>query len=379
MITLLTGTPGAGKTAWVVQELTRLPSQRKLYVHGIPELKIAHEPIYCTSELCEFCGKVVPEILNDPHAYYVEDWPEWATEGSLILVDEVQFIWRPGNSASKIPYGIAALETHRHKGLDFWLVSQGPHLFHSNIRLLIGRHIHLVSNWRGRTEYEFPECRQNVASRSDAIKRPYTLPKKIFGLYKSASLHTKLDKRKPMSLYVFVACIFFLVVGVFMTINRISGRFESKPVVSQAAGVPTQATLGAGGGAAAFSTPSSSQNLLPGHSVRRSSFPDFQPTIPGVLESAPAYAPLLRVVAAPLLSGCVYNITKDKCSCFTQQATPYPASREYCMESVKNHRFNPYLARRRQPLISHSEKSIPDSDDSVHTEPVHVASSQVDE
>jgi zona occludens toxin len=45
MLTLVTGTPGAGKTAWTVQELTRLPSQRKIYVHGIPELKIAHEPI----------------------------------------------------------------------------------------------------------------------------------------------------------------------------------------------------------------------------------------------------------------------------------------------------------------------------------------------
>ncbi|MFZ2407128.1 MAG: zonular occludens toxin domain-containing protein [Methylobacter sp.] len=378
MITSLTGTPGSGKTAWIVQELTRLPSQRKLYVHGIPELKIAHEPIYCTSKLCEFCGAVAPEILNDPHAYYVEDWPQWATDGSLIVVDEVQYVWRPSNSASKIPYGIAALETHRHRGLDFWLISQGPHLFHSNIRLLIGRHIHLVSNWRGRTEYEFPECRQNVASRSDAIKRPYVLPKKIFGLYKSASLHTKLDKRKPMSLYVFVACIFFLVIGAFMMINRISGKFESNPSVPQTAGATSQATLGAGGGAAAVSA-HSLPNPPPAQPVRRSSFPDFQPTIPGVLESAPAYAPLLRVVAAPLLSGCVYNITKDKCSCFTQQATPYPASRDYCMESVKNHRFNPYLARRRMPLLAHSEGPEHDSDDSVHSEPVRVASSQVDD
>ena len=55
MITLITGTPGAGKTAWTVQELTRLPSQRKIYIHGVPELKIAHEPIFCISELCEHC------------------------------------------------------------------------------------------------------------------------------------------------------------------------------------------------------------------------------------------------------------------------------------------------------------------------------------
>lgn len=344
MITLITGTPGAGKTAWLVQELTRLPTQRKVYVHGIPELKIAHEPIYCTSELCEFCGSIAPEVLNDPHAYYVEDWPHWATEGSLLVVDEVQFIWRPGNSASKIPHGIASLETHRHKGLDFWIISQGPHLFHSNIRLLIGRHIHLVANWRGRTEYEFPECRQNVAARSDAIQRPYSLPKKIFGLYKSASLHTKLEKRKPLSFYVLIASVLFIAVGASMLAARLSAKFDPAPqTVIKSADTQTQATIGAGGGGAAvMSQISNSTHNQTGADVE---FPDFEPSIPGVLESAPAYRPLLKVVAAPILYGCVYSLAKDQCKCYTQQATPYPTSKPYCMETVKNHRFNPYFER----------------------------------
>lgn len=339
MITLITGTPGAGKTAWLVQELTRLPTQRKIYVHGIPELKVAHEPIYCTSDLCEFCGSIAPEVLNDPHAYYVEDWPHWATEGSLLVVDEVQFIWRP-SSSGKLPQGIAALETHRHKGLDFWIISQGPHLFHSNIRLLISRHIHLVANWRGRTEYEFPECRQNVAARSDAIKRPYTLPKKIFGLYKSASMHTKLEKRKPLSYYVLIACVCFIAIGTTLFVGRIKSKFEPTPQQTKAADTPTQATLGAGGGGAA-AVPLS--NTL--HAKPQNNFPDFKPTIPGVLESAPAYQPLLKVTSAPLLFGCVYSAARDECKCYTQQATPYPTSKPYCMETVKNHRFNPYFER----------------------------------
>lgn len=74
-------------------------------------------------------------------------------------------------------------------------------------------------------------------------------------------------------------------------------------------------------------------------------FPDFNPTIPGVLESAPAYQPLLKVTAVPVLFGCVYSVAKDQCKCYTQQATPYPASKGYCLETVKNHRFNPYYER----------------------------------
>lgn len=358
MITLITGTPGAGKTAWIVQELTRLPSQRKIYVHGIPELKIAHEPIYCMSELCEMCRSVPAEIIEDSHACFVEDWPEWSTEGSLLVVDEVQYIWRPGNSSSKLPYGIAALETHRHKGLDFWLISQGPHLFHSNIRLLIGRHIHLVANWRGRTEYEFPECRQNTSSRSDAITRPYRLPKKVFSLYKSASMHTKLDKRLPISFYVAVAALLLLAFYGVRIYNVINSKTQpSVAEVKSPSGPQTQATLGAGGGGqGGDNKPVSTASTFV---VPAPPMPDFEPRQPGVLESAPAYAHLLKVTEAPLLAGCVYSVSKDECKCYTRQATPYPASKNYCLEQVKNHRFNPYLQRSAQAAPSPGNPANP--------------------
>lgn len=354
MLTLITGTPGAGKTAWTVQELTRLPSQRKLYIHGIPELKIAHEPIYCLSELCEHCrslthlvekapvydsfgvciqeGYQCIEEINKPGqpVYLVEEWPDWASHGSLIVIDEVQRVWRP---ATKLPDEIAALETHRHKGLDFWLISQGPHLFHSNIRLLIGRHIHLVDAWRGRKEYEFAECRQNVNSRSDAVERPYKLPKHIFGMYKSASIHTKINHRKPLSYYLMLGAIAMTVLLAVNAYRRFSAKFEqpaAKPVEAVAtAGPEARARAEAPGPDAA--TASQGNN---------GGYPDFKPTIPGVPESAPAYLPLLQVKAVPLLVGCVQN--KDKCNCYTAQGTIYPTTPVYCAETVKGHRFNPY-------------------------------------
>lgn len=349
MITLITGTPGAGKTAWTVQEITRLPAQRKIYVHGVPELKIAHEPIYCFSELCEYCRSI--ELPPEPEGeftplndwpLFVEFWPDWATDGSLIIIDEVQRIWRPENSSRTPAEGIARLETHRHKGLDFWLISQGPHLFHSNIRLLVGRHIHLVANWRGRSEYEFPECRQNVTSRSDAIVRPYKLPKKIFDKYKSASLHTKLNKRKPLSLYVFAACILSVIALGGNIVSRIYDRAHpelNSPAMASMqiapelpAGAPAQA-----GGAGAIA----SADTL-GVQPVKTPFPDFTPVKEGVPESAPAYSELIKVTSVPVLAGCTLNKKTNDCRCYTHQATPYPASQPYCVEMVKGHRFNPF-------------------------------------
>lgn len=64
MITLITGTPGTGKTAFVLAELLELRKKeptRLVYVHGIKDLKslkqggIAHESVYCKSQLCDIC------------------------------------------------------------------------------------------------------------------------------------------------------------------------------------------------------------------------------------------------------------------------------------------------------------------------------------
>ena len=42
MITLITGTPGTGKTAYAVSELEKI-SGKNIFVDGIPELQLPHE------------------------------------------------------------------------------------------------------------------------------------------------------------------------------------------------------------------------------------------------------------------------------------------------------------------------------------------------
>lgn len=361
MITFITGTNGAGKTAWLVQELTRLPSQRKVYQHGIPGLKVAHEPIFCKSPDCEYCQSLIVtgeggsylkadfdhamvdeegNIVMPPNVLFIEDWPDWATDGSLIVVDECQRPWRASNQ-SNVPIGIKRLETHRHKGLDFWLISQSPKLLHTNIRELVGRHIHLVANWRGRNEYEWPEVQDNVRSRGDAIIRPYKLPKPVFKLYHSASLHTKLVKRKPLAYYAFLASLAVLAIIGYRFSLKMADVFGDSNPEAQAASAPApiaagapQATQGAGGVQAAKSF----------SNEQRGDFPDFTPTVEGRPESAPAYAQLLKVTAVPVLAGCIKSA--NTCKCYTQQATPYPATWDQCLEHVMNLKFNPFVTPR---------------------------------
>lgn len=387
MITLITGSNGTGKTAYLVNEMVKLlkaeigkdhhkfvawflrlffdatkPPSRPLFVHGIKELKIPHTPIYCRDDLCDICRSNI-ELVNweqrqdraqDVDKFlYAEDWPRWKQTGALIIIDEIQRIWPPSNSTNRLPEALSLMQTHRSYGVDFWIISQDPSLFHKNIRTLVGLHIHLLSTWNGRQQYEWPFCKDNVQSTGNAVARPYKLPSEIFHLYKSADMHTKLKKRMPLAVYAFAACI-VVMVGLSVHIyQRYSEKFEESDKVAlttDSVSVPTGE-----GGALAAALPVSTAPV-----IQNSSYPDFKPTVEGVPESAPAYSELLKVTAVPLLVGCVYSKTTDVCSCYTAQATPYPASKEYCMAQIKNKRFNPYL----QPQSVQTVQKQPDEQSS---------------
>src|SRR5256885_16044190 len=84
-----------------------------------------------------------PRSTLFPYTTLFRSWHETVPDGSVIIIDEVQRIWRPSGPGQKIPDMIALLETHRHRGLDFYIITQGPNLIHANVRALIGRHVHL--------------------------------------------------------------------------------------------------------------------------------------------------------------------------------------------------------------------------------------------
>lgn len=344
MINLLTGTPGAGKTCWLVNHLMTDPtvSQRPLFVHGIPHLKLPHEPIYCNSPVCEPCGKIKPEKKQG--MLCAEDWHEWAPDGALIVIDEVQNVWRPRASASKLPDSVAKLETHRHRGLDFWIISQGPHLFDSNVRRLIGRHIHLRSSWKGRSEFEWPECKDNVQSTSDAVERSYRLPKRAFEMYQSASLHTIQKHRIPLGIYVVGVCLVLFVIMGYTAVTRFRDKVE--PVMSPESGA-------GGGEAAPAATLPAGPTLTDSERVmkKKRKLRRFEPEERGRPETADAYAKLLVVRDYPFPSACIRDHKLDTCQCYTNQGTPYDMPKLVCHEYAAGRVFNPY--KKPRPVYRH--------------------------
>jgi len=218
MIALITGAPGTGKTSLLVSLLVDLLKQdehraRPLLVDGITDLTIPAQPIDLTQ------------------------WHETAPDGALIVVDEVQRIWRPRGPGAKPGPDIQALETHRHRGIDFYLITQGPALIDINVRALVGRHIHLRDlGIMGRMWYEWPECNLQCATgwRSAVVKKKYKPDKKAFALYKSASLHIKPVRSVPPVLLVFGGALALLVALVAYAYSTISARTSPAPAAAPA-------------------------------------------------------------------------------------------------------------------------------------------------
>jgi zona occludens toxin len=247
MITLITGTPGSGKTLYAVWHEIRLACEqgRSVYSSGIPKLKLP----------------VVPLSDSEIHQWYVTDPklnpndPDEVTklsniaEGSLIVIDEVQRLWRPAGSGAAVPADIAGLETHRHHGLDFVVICQHPSLLHRNVRALVGRHIHLRATALGNYLYEFPEWCENPqtkSARTSCVRSRYRLPKAGFDLYESASLHVKVNKRKPIQFFIAMAILLVVPILGYQFIRSVylHGADKNLSVVSgDSKSIPDQNTL----------------------------------------------------------------------------------------------------------------------------------------
>lgn len=280
MITLITGAPGAGKTAALVDLLQSIvKSGRAIYVDGIPELTLPHE------------------LMED-----ARKWPELVPDGAAVVIDEVQRIWRPTSSGSKVSPEIEALETHRHKGLDFFIITQHPNLVHQNVRRLVGRHIHLRDvGFMGRWWYEWPEATDPALFRSAPVKKKYTLPKAVFGSYKSASLHVKPIRSIPRSVILLGVC---LVVGAYLGwsgYQSISAKVNPPKVEAK----PRPA-------------PASGEKAGEGWTANAA-----RATAPPVPASAPE----------PVVVGCI--AMPKRCTCLDATGTPLIVAWEACQESAR--------------------------------------------
>lgn len=180
-----------------------------------------------------------PEVVKDKDGNFhrlaldeagqvVGSVPYESHKGAILVIDEAQRHFRPRPAGSAVPDHVAALEVHRHQGLDIWLVTQRPGLLDSNVRALCGKHIALRSTALGRYKYEWPEVGdiESKSSRDTAARSRYKLPKHVFKLYKSAEAHTVHKHTLPFAgkaLFVILPLLAFLI---YSSYKSISGKFQ---------------------------------------------------------------------------------------------------------------------------------------------------------
>lgn len=193
MITLITGTPGSGKTLRAVFLITLALEEGR--------------PVFTDID-----GVTLPGVQPAP-----DDWRD-TPEGSLVVYDEVQRRWpstgRPGHADDE---DIRALETHRHTGHDIVVITQHPTLVHHHVRKLVGEHVHVrrtsgakVVSLFVSSEVFDPKDKNELRN---CDKTAWAYPKKLFSAYKSATAHTHKFKlpAKIKALGIFLLVLFSLI------------------------------------------------------------------------------------------------------------------------------------------------------------------------
>lgn len=338
MLYLYTGVPGAGKTLYAVSNLIKRKDfkDRPIFVDGIKDLD--HDKI---------------NYFDIPEGESIQTWPKWAPPGAIIVVDECQRIFRPRPSGSKVPDYVAELETHRHRGLDFILITQHPRLIDVHLRGLIEHHTHLGKTNLGlRRKMEWttggakdPESRANIR---EALISVYRLDKSVYGLYKSAEVHTKIRTKKSKLLMLFPLALCLVGYGVW-SFTGFWGKFSGEEKQTKTASTTQTAQAQTQPSTVSTSEPVSNgqypkaETKLEEPKKPHLSEEDYQPRIAERPETAPLYDGMNKAVKAmPWPAACIK--AENRCTCYTDQGTKIKdIGKQTCLNYVKDGLpFNPY-------------------------------------
>lgn len=311
VVTLVTGLQGNGKTLFTINEVKALAERegRAVYYHGITDLMLPWT------------------ALENP-----EDWPD-VPAGSIVVLDEAQKAYRLRANGSSVPRHVAALETLRHNGISLFLITQHPMLIDTNARRLVGRHLHLVRKFGAQSSslHEWNAVRENCdkpAGRKDSIRKTFKFPKTVYGLYKSAEVHT-VKRKIPTK----VLTIIPLVLAAMAFLGYVGYRKVYMPMhgeSEEAAAIKAHAP-GRAPGAIAYGTEGDrrSRPLSTGEYIQA-----YIPRIAGLDYTSPVYDQLTQPKRVPVPAACVTG--KNRCQCYTQQGTKLQVNTDQCQQIVRD-------------------------------------------
>jgi zona occludens toxin len=337
MLVLVTGLPGNGKTLYTINWVKAKAEKegRTVYYSGIADLKL-------------------PWVEFD-----FKKWPE-LPPNSIIVVDEAQRELRPRMHGAAVPEYVAALETHRHKGVDIVLITQHPMLIDANARRLVGLHFHLVRKFgtQASTVHEWASVKEACdKSRDDSTRHDFVFPKAAFAWYKSAEVHTH-KARIPFRVWVLIAVPILLLGAAYAGF-----RWFSKKVAPDKAPVPAVMAKGGAPGAAA-------PGAAPAVALTPAQYVDAHlPRVRGLAYTAPVYDSVTAPVVAPYPAACG-TLTRYRdgepvkdCRCFTQQATRLEMPDDLCQRIVERGFF---VAWQQGPQNVPQEPSTPGTVPEAH-------------
>ena len=316
MITLITGLPGNGKTLfglWYIRQKAEKES-REVYYHNIKDLTLGWSP------------------------FDAEKWMD-LPHGSIIVIDECQFVFAKKPNGSKLPDFYEQLATHRHRGFDIYLITQHPSLIDNFVRQLVGQHFHAVRKFglERATIYEWSAVNAmptSAASQKAAIPMKWAYPKEVYGYYKSAEVHT-VKRSIPLKLFLAVG----LVIGVlgfgYWTLDRYQHRLDKNQEAAPAQAAQTvqpgsAAGVATGAGGKKVYEPGSFQDAQ--HYIAME-----QPRIAGLPQSAAKYDELTKPSRVPVPAACiqigsVQSQRQIRCKCYTQDGTPMNVEFNMCIK-----------------------------------------------
>lgn len=233
MITLLTGSPGGGKSLYAVSKL-------------IPQYLKEGRTVYTNiNGLCYYSEvSIHGQIVRKNLIKVKDDLPVWEKvlplpddldwrslpAGSVVIYDEAQqFFPASGRTGLSNDGRIVDLDTHRHKGYDLIYITQHPTLLDSHIRKFVSHHIHLYRKMGAKRSilYEWNHCvssPEHIIGDTEAFLRSnFSFNKNDFSFYKSSEIHTAKFRLPPKFIFFSVFLIFIILGLIYFGFKAFSG------------------------------------------------------------------------------------------------------------------------------------------------------------
>lgn len=217
MIRLITATPGSGKTCLVVEWLLKEVDKQ------------FYGEIYTNIEDLRIVGvKSLP-----PNA----DWrllnPDKDKDKKpiLMVVDEAQYFDAFMKETKQNAIG-KDLSTHRHYGIDLWIITQSPKLLNSYVLENVGEHVHLYRPQKKKTvnvywwSYAQSSLTKTAFKSADDMQK-WRLNPQVFDYYKSTSQVTDSKARTSQKVISTVITGIIILVGIGFFVNNGLQSFQA--------------------------------------------------------------------------------------------------------------------------------------------------------